>query len=66
MQVSKFERAIEEFDRNSVRRKRADSKILNAERDALRSQLDSLNKEVSEYERRKSDNASMILVDSIE
>ena len=66
MQVSKFERAIEEFDRNSVRRKEVDSKILNAERDALRSQLDSLNKEVSEYERRKSDNASMILVDSIE
>lgn len=65
-QASKFELAIEEFDRESVSRKKVDPRILKAERDALESQLESMRKELREYERLKSDDASTISVDSLE
>ena len=65
-QVSKFELAIEKFDRESEYRKGTDSRMIEAEREALKSQLESLNKEMREYERLKSDNKSIILADSLE
>ena len=65
-QASKFELAIREFDHESTRRKKVDPKMLEAERDALRSQLESLNEELSEYERLKAGDTSLILTDSLE
>lgn len=65
-QASKFELAIREFDDESTRRKKVDPKMLEAERDALKSQLESLNEELSEYERLKAGDTSLILTDSLE
>ena len=65
-QASKFELAIREFDEESTRRKRVDPKTLEAERDALKSQLESLNEELSEYEQLKEGHTSLILTDSLE
>lgn len=64
-QASKFELAINEFDRESLRRQRVDSRMLDAEREALMSQLESLKRELSEYDRLKSDDASLALADSL-
>ena len=64
--ASQFELAIEKFERESLLRKSVDSWIIEAERSALESQLESLNNELSEYERLKSDNISNISVDSLE
>ena len=65
-QASDFEVAIEELDRELVHRKDSHPRILEAERDALKSQLESLNKELSEYDRLKSDQTSIILAESLE
>lgn len=54
-QASKFELAIKEFDLKSGRRERVNVRMLKAERDALKSQLESLKEELSEYDRLKSD-----------
>lgn len=66
MQAAKFERAIEEFDRNSVHCKNLDSRMLDAESEALESQLESLNEELSDYDRLKAGDASITLADSLE
>ena len=65
-QAAKFELAIKEFDSKSGRRERVDIRMLKAERDALKSQLESLKEELSEYERLKSHDTSIILADSLE
>ena len=65
-QASKFELAIKEFDLNSGRRERVDVRMLEAEHDALKSQLESLTDELSEYDRFKSDDTSIIFANSLE
>ncbi len=65
-QASEFKIAIKEFDYVVTRRKRVAPKMLEAERNALKSQLESLNEELSEYDRLKSGETSKILADSLE
>ena len=65
-QAYKFEFAIKEFDLNSGRRERVDVRMLETERDALKSQLESLKDELSEYDQLKSDDTTTILADSLE
>ena len=65
-QASKFELAIEELDTEWVDPKSVNSRMLKAEHDALQSQLESLNEEMREYERLKSDDVSKIFANSLE
>ena len=58
--ASELEFAINEFDLKSGRRERVDVRMLKAERDALKSQLESLKEELKEYDRLKSDDTSKI------
>lgn len=64
--ASEFELAIKEFDLKSGRRERVDVRMIKTERNALESQLESLKEELSEYERLKSDDTSIIFANSLE
>lgn len=61
-----FELAIKKFYNESGSCEGGDSWILEAERDGLKSQLESLNEEMSEYDRLKSGETSKILANSLE
>ena len=65
-QVFKFELAIQELDRVSDHGETTDPRMIEAECDALKSQLESLNQELSEYDRLKSGDTSMISAHSLE
>lgn len=64
--ASEFELALKRYDQESDRRSKVDSWVLEAERDALKSQLESMQKELSEYDRLKSGDTSKIFADSLE
>lgn len=64
--AANFELAIKKFYNESGSREAGVSWILVAERDALKSQLESMNEELSEYDRLKSGETSKILADSLE
>ena len=64
--AANFELAIKKFYNEAGSREGVDSWILVAERDALKSQLESLNEELSEYDRLKSGDTSKILAHSLE
>ena len=61
-----FERSLEEFDAGSPKRAGVHPKLVQAERDALVSQLASLREELEEYEHLKSAGVSAIVVSSID
>ncbi len=50
-QVAKFAAALQAFDAHPSAHPGVHPKLINAQRDALASQLESLNKEIMEYER---------------
>ena len=65
-QALSFAHAIEEFDDKSAERADAHPRLLQAEREAMESQLADLREELEEYERLKSAGLSVISVASFE
>ena len=63
--ASRFSQALDEFDAKSADRTNVHPRIVLAERDALRGQLEDLEIELREYERLKSTNVSDIKIASI-
>lgn len=61
-----FTRAIKEFDASSDERTDVHAKLLEAEREAMESQLADLREEIEEYEQLKSPDLSVISVASFE
>ena len=61
-----FARAIQEFDATSAERTDVHAKLLQAEREAMDSQLADLREELEEYERLKASDFSVISVASFE
>jgi ribosome-binding protein aMBF1 (putative translation factor) len=53
-QAEKFERALKEFDPRPSRRPDVHPRLINAQRDAMASQLKTLRREIKEYERLRS------------
>ena len=64
--AKRFSRAIKEFDANAHERSDVHPRLVQAERDALESQLADLREELAEYERLKSADVSVITEVSID
>jgi transcriptional regulator with XRE-family HTH domain len=65
-EAERFKRALAEFEAKGSARAGVHPRLIQAERDALQSQLDDLSREIAEYEALQSGNIQVIAIDSFE
>jgi transcriptional regulator with XRE-family HTH domain len=65
-EADRFKRALAEFDATGTARNGVHPRLIQAERDALQSQLDDLSHEIAEYEALQSGRIQTIMIDSFE